>query len=49
MRISEDVEHRFRTKLNTDPGKLNTDFRGSGTSIPDEVEQPLPGIVNARR
>ena len=25
VRISEDVEHRFRTKLNTDSGKLNSD------------------------
>ena len=56
LRISEEVEHRFRTKRNTDFGGSGTSIPGSGTRIP-EVEHRFRtkwnsrsrGIVNARR
>ena len=42
VRISEEVEHRFRPKWNIDSGKWNTDFEmwnihsgGSGTAVPE--------------
>ena len=45
--IPEEVEHgirrkwntRFRRKWNSESGKWNTESGGSGTSIPEEVEQ----------
>ena len=40
VRISEDVEHRFRTKLNTDSGKLNSDS-GMLNTDSGEVERPF--------
>ena len=40
MRISEDVEHRFRTKLNTDSGMLNSDS-GMLNTDSGEVERPF--------
>ena len=50
VRISDEVERRFRTKWNIDFGRSGTSISGCGTripgcgtSIPDEVEHWLRG------